>query len=224
MLVTVEAAAESVVPHSSQHAYDNMAVWLPVMSVAFFIMMRRRRQVAGTAILVAGTLGLAGIVVHALTPPAGADGSVTQPPLYASVGSPSPSSEAVPIDPGTFPRIACDGFVGGTSGGPMLVPWPGGWAVIGVIGGYHTGGNTPQISYSAYFDTATGAKQRAESYERIAAALELPPPEILFLSDVTAELDAAQLAGMQTALCVRPGSKPSSSPHPVIQTFDQVFS
>ncbi|KOV56218.1 trypsin-like serine peptidase [Streptomyces sp. MMG1121] len=60
-------------------------------------------------------------------------------------------------EPGTFPRIACDAFVDGTSGGPMLVPWPGGWAVVGVIGGYHTGGNTPQISYSAYFGAATQA-------------------------------------------------------------------
>ncbi|MER6070174.1 hypothetical protein ABT187_15315 [Streptomyces sp. NPDC001817] len=66
-----------------------------------------------------------------------------------------------PADPGTFPRIACDAFVGGTSGGPMLVPWPGGWAVVGVIGGYHTGGNTPQISYSAYFGTDTRALYRA---------------------------------------------------------------
>ncbi|MGJ5756042.1 hypothetical protein FB563_7679 [Streptomyces puniciscabiei] len=66
-----------------------------------------------------------------------------------------------PADPGTFPRIACDAFVGGTSGGPMLVPWPGGWAVFGVIGGYHTGGNTPQVSYSAYFGAATQALYRA---------------------------------------------------------------
>ena len=66
-----------------------------------------------------------------------------------------------PADPGTFLRIACDAFVGGTSGGPMLVPWPGGWAVIGVIGGYHTGGNTPQVSYSAYFSSATRALYRA---------------------------------------------------------------
>jgi V8-like Glu-specific endopeptidase len=62
-----------------------------------------------------------------------------------------------PADPGTFPRIACDAFVGGTSGGPMLLPLPDGWAVIGVIGGYHTGGNTPQVSYSAYFGTAARA-------------------------------------------------------------------
>ncbi|MFI6054387.1 trypsin-like serine peptidase [Streptomyces violascens] len=66
-----------------------------------------------------------------------------------------------PADPGTFDRIACDAFVGGTSGGPMLVPWPGGWAVIGVIGGYHTGGNTPQVSYSAYFGAATQALYKA---------------------------------------------------------------
>lgn len=66
-----------------------------------------------------------------------------------------------PADPGTFLRIACDAFVGGTSGGPMLVPCQGGWAVIGVIGGYHTGGNTPQVSYSAYFSTATRALYRA---------------------------------------------------------------
>ncbi|MFI9808511.1 hypothetical protein ACIHEJ_29780 [Streptomyces sp. NPDC052301] len=43
----------------------------------------------------------------------------------------------------------------------MLVPRPGGWAVIGVIGGYHTGGNTPRISYSAPFGSATRALHRA---------------------------------------------------------------
>ncbi|MFB7597788.1 trypsin-like serine peptidase [Streptomyces sp. NPDC056160] len=66
-----------------------------------------------------------------------------------------------PAEPGTFPRIACDAFVGGTSGGPMLVPWFGGWAVVGVIGGYHTGGNTSQVSYSAYFGTAVSTLYRA---------------------------------------------------------------
>ncbi|MFD9687086.1 trypsin-like serine peptidase [Kitasatospora sp. NPDC059088] len=66
-----------------------------------------------------------------------------------------------PADPGTFERIACDGFTGGTSGGPMLIPWFGGWAVIGLIGGYHTGGNTPQISYSAPFGPAVRALYEA---------------------------------------------------------------
>ncbi|MER7842317.1 hypothetical protein ABTZ03_00015 [Kitasatospora sp. NPDC096077] len=66
-----------------------------------------------------------------------------------------------PAEPGTFPRIACDAFTSGTSGGPMLLPWFGGWAVIGLIGGFHTGGNTPQVSYSAHFGAATRALYRA---------------------------------------------------------------
>ncbi|GHF29100.1 hypothetical protein GCM10010218_07820 [Streptomyces mashuensis] len=58
-----------------------------------------------------------------------------------------------PGAPGDFLEIACAGYVGGTSGGPFLVRGPGssGWSVIGVIGGYHTGGDTPDISYSSYF-------------------------------------------------------------------------
>ncbi|MEV6646464.1 trypsin-like serine protease [Amycolatopsis sp. NPDC051371] len=45
-------------------------------------------------------------------------------------------------------RVACPGFPDGTSGGP----WVTGGAVIGVIGGYELGGDTPDVSYSAYFD------------------------------------------------------------------------
>ncbi len=74
-----------------------------------------------------------------------------------------------------------------------------------------------------YFDTTTGAKREAASYRRIAAKLELPPSEILFLSDVTAELDAAKAAGMQTALCVRSGLLLPPGAHPSVHTFDEVF-
>ncbi len=75
----------------------------------------------------------------------------------------------------------------------------------------------------AYFDTTTGPKRAAQSYAQIAAALERAPSEMLFLSDVGAELDAAQAAGMQTALCVRtPGSPTPTGGHTVIQTFDQL--
>jgi enolase-phosphatase E1 len=75
----------------------------------------------------------------------------------------------------------------------------------------------------AYFDTTTGPKTAPESYAGIAAALERSPSEVLFLSDVVAELDAALKAGMQTALCVRqPGSVPAAGAHRVIQAFDQL--
>jgi enolase-phosphatase E1 len=76
----------------------------------------------------------------------------------------------------------------------------------------------------AYFDTTTGPKTAPMSYARIAAALERAPSEVLFLSDVGAELDAALTAGMRTALCVRMGSAPSGGTHPVIHTFDNIAS
>ncbi|MFI9201502.1 trypsin-like serine peptidase [Streptomyces sp. NPDC053048] len=56
-----------------------------------------------------------------------------------------------PKAPGDFLEIACAGYVGGTSGGPFLVRGPTGYALIGVIGGYHTGGDFPDVSYSSYF-------------------------------------------------------------------------
>ncbi|MEU6172629.1 hypothetical protein ABZ832_11930 [Streptantibioticus parmotrematis] len=56
-----------------------------------------------------------------------------------------------PNAPGDFLEIGCAGYVDGTSGGPFLVREAHGFGVIGVIGGYHTGGDTPDISYSAYF-------------------------------------------------------------------------
>ena len=76
---------------------------------------------------------------------------------------------------------------------------------------------------SGFFDTNIGPKREIESYRRIASELELPPDEIVFVSDVTVELDAAASAGFQTLLCVRPGNpgQPSAA-HPTIQDFDQI--
>jgi V8-like Glu-specific endopeptidase len=48
----------------------------------------------------------------------------------------------------------CGGFTNGTSGGPFLMNVSrrtGEGEVVGVIGGYQTGGNLPDISYSAQF-------------------------------------------------------------------------
>lgn len=60
----------------------------------------------------------------------------------------------------------------------------------------------------AWFDTRVGPKREASSYRRIAESLEAAPESILFVSDVTAELEAARLAGMRTALSIRPGNPP----------------
>ncbi len=75
---------------------------------------------------------------------------------------------------------------------------------------------------AAHFDTTTGAKSDPESYRRIAAALACAAPQVLFVSDVVTELEAARSAGMETALCARGNPIPPSSGHPVIRTFDEL--
>ncbi|MEU8686265.1 trypsin-like peptidase domain-containing protein [Streptomyces sp. NPDC048611] len=60
-----------------------------------------------------------------------------------------------PAAPGDFLEISCAGYIGGTSGGPFLVRGLTGYALIGVIGGYHTGGDFPDVSYSSYFTVDT---------------------------------------------------------------------
>lgn len=64
--------------------------------------------------------------------------------------------------------------------------------------------------FSGYFDTAIGGKKDASSYRGIAASLELPAGDILFLSDVAEELEAAQAAGFAVTLLVREGDLPHS--------------
>jgi enolase-phosphatase E1 len=77
--------------------------------------------------------------------------------------------------------------------------------------------------FSGYFDTTTGSKNDPCSYRAIAAAFDLDASDILFISDVTRELDAARSAGMQTLLCVRPGNPPQPAhTHAVITSFEGV--
>jgi enolase-phosphatase E1 len=76
---------------------------------------------------------------------------------------------------------------------------------------------------NGYFDTTTGPKNDPSSYSRIANSFGIPATEILFISDVTRELDAARTAGMQTLLCVRPGNHPQPPhDHVTITTFKDI--
>ena len=77
--------------------------------------------------------------------------------------------------------------------------------------------------FSGYFDTETGPKRSAESYRRIVAALDRGADEVLFLSDVVEELDAAHAAGLHTTLLARPPqSCPPACAHACASTFDEV--
>ncbi len=74
-----------------------------------------------------------------------------------------------------------------------------------------------------YYDTVTGPKRAADSYRTIVGDMALPPEQVLFLSDVPGELDAAAAAGLHTALVQRPGNHPvDACDHPIVTSFDQI--
>jgi enolase-phosphatase E1 len=81
---------------------------------------------------------------------------------------------------------------------------------------------TPYID--GFFDTTIGPKVEAESYHNIAKALRLLPIEVLFISDVSNELAAAEDAGMQTLLCFRTGNQPQENAerYQSIGSFDEI--
>jgi V8-like Glu-specific endopeptidase len=82
-----------------------------------------------------------------------------------------PNSSGQPIscqNPVTKPmenqlEFDCGGYTNGTSGGPFLVQvsrQTGQGTVVGVIGGYQQGGDTPQVSYSSLFGANVAALYR----------------------------------------------------------------
>lgn len=75
--------------------------------------------------------------------------------------------------------------------------------------------------FSGYFDTRVGAKGAATSYREIQRQIGLPAAEILFLSDIAAELDAARSAGMQTTQLVRDATVERAD-HPVARDFSEI--
>jgi enolase-phosphatase E1 len=77
---------------------------------------------------------------------------------------------------------------------------------------------------NGYIDTNIGPKTSAESYRRIAAEFHLAASQVLFVSDVIKELDAASSSGMKTLLSVRPGNppQPKGHAHGVISSLSQI--
>ncbi|RWS09483.1 enolase-phosphatase E1-like protein [Dinothrombium tinctorium] len=62
--------------------------------------------------------------------------------------------------------------------------------------------------FSGFFDTAVGAKVESESYFNILKALNLNGDQVLFLTDVAKEAEAASNAGMNCLIVIREGNSP----------------
>ncbi len=73
--------------------------------------------------------------------------------------------------------------------------------------------------FSDYFDTRVGGKREAASYRVIQKRIGTAADEILFLSDIGEELDAAREAGMQTCQLVRDEKTLVAATHPQVNTL-----
>lgn len=76
--------------------------------------------------------------------------------------------------------------------------------------------------FNGYFDTRVGAKIERTAYEAIVAEIGRPTSEIIFLSDIVAELDAAKQAGLHTIWFVRDGGLQTDPPHPQVRSFSEI--
>lgn len=120
---------------------------------------------------------------------------------------------------------------------PDVVPALKAWHAAGIgLAVYSSGsvpaqqqlfGHTPEGDlrplFSQWFDTRVGGKREAGSYARIVQALGTPAEQILFLSDVAEELDAARASGLQTVQLLRAqdGTQPAKQ-HPGVSSFAEL--
>lgn len=76
-----------------------------------------------------------------------------------------------------------------------------------------------------YFDTKVGHKREVGSYEQILQSIGVDSgSDVLFVTDVIEEAQAAAQAGVDAVLSVRPGNKPLPAAHPfqTVTSFDQL--
>jgi enolase-phosphatase E1 len=76
--------------------------------------------------------------------------------------------------------------------------------------------------FSGYFDTHIGGKKEPQSYRNIANSIGIDAEQLLFLSDIKEELDAAKIAGYQTVWLVREGALEAKTEHLQVSSFDQI--
>lgn len=76
--------------------------------------------------------------------------------------------------------------------------------------------------FSENFDTLIGGKKETSSYLNICKRLNEPAHQILFLSDIIEELDAAKNAGMQTYWLVREEDLPAQAHHRAVSSFKDI--
>lgn len=112
------------------------------------------------------------------------------------------------------------------SGLPLYVYSSGSVKAQELFFGYSQDGNLLPL-FKGHFDTLVGGKRDTQSYRNILAELQkthvgLNAEDVLFLSDIKEELDAAKEAGMQTVWLVREDDIPANAEHKVVKSFAEI--
>lgn len=76
--------------------------------------------------------------------------------------------------------------------------------------------------FSGHFDTRIGGKRDPASYRAILGHIGLPGAEVMFLSDIAEELDAARAEGVQTCQLLRDAQTRASPAHRHAKDFSAV--
>jgi enolase-phosphatase E1 len=76
--------------------------------------------------------------------------------------------------------------------------------------------------FSSFFDTNIGGKKESGSYRKIAEEIGFPSLNILFLSDIKEELDAAKAVGYQTIWLTRDHEPDPHANYPQVSSFDSI--
>ena len=112
------------------------------------------------------------------------------------------------------------------SGLPLYVYSSGSVKAQELFFGYSQDGNLLPL-FKGHFDTLIGGKRETQSYLNILAELQknhagLHANNVLFLSDIKEELDAAKEAGMQTVWLVREDDIPAEPEHKAVKSFAEI--
>lgn len=90
----------------------------------------------------------------------------------------------------------------------------------------HTTSGDISWYFSGNFDTTSGSKRESTSYVTIAHALGAKTEDVIFVSDLEAEIEAAYEAGMKVAVAARPGNAPlkitTKAKYPVVRSLLQL--
>jgi enolase-phosphatase E1 len=78
--------------------------------------------------------------------------------------------------------------------------------------------------FDGFYDTGMGGKKESASYLRIVERLRVAAERTVFISDVTAELEAAKGAGLQVILSLRDGNavQPHAEEYERVLSFDRL--